>query len=242
MKCVLVTGAAGGIGNAMVRAFKQGGYYVIGSDRAGNEVECDAFLPCDLAEIAVDEAAGESFAASLNDALHGRPLATLVNNAAVQILGSSADISLGGFRRSIDVNVVAPFRLAQLSLRFLEPGGCVLNIGSVHAIATKPGFVSYATSKAALHGLTRALAVDLGERCRVICLAPAATATNMLVAGFENNPDGLAQLEAVHPLNRIARPSEIARLAVLLASEAHFCTGTTLFADGGVLSRLHDPN
>jgi len=123
----------------------------------------------------------------------------------------------------------------------LATGGCVLNIGSVHANATKPGFVSYATSKAALHGLTRALAVDLGERCRVICLAPAATETDMLRAGFEHNPGGLEQLASMHPLNRLATPQEIARLAVVLASEAQFCTGSTVYADGGVLSRLHDP-
>ncbi|GLL08831.1 SDR family NAD(P)-dependent oxidoreductase [Dactylosporangium matsuzakiense] len=241
MKVVLVTGAGGGIGKAMVEAFHEGGYYVIGSDLACNRVTCDAFLACDLAEVAVDASAGEQFAAALEQALDGRPLSALVNNAAAQILGRTPDISLDSFRRSLDINLVAPFRLSQLALRFLEPGGCVLNIGSVHATATKPGFVSYATSKATIHGLTRALAVDLGPQCRVICLAPAATATEMLVAGFKDNPAGLTQLGAVHPLNRVANPEEIARMAVSLASEAHFCTGTTIYADGGILSRLHDP-
>jgi len=242
VKAVLITGASGGIGKALVNTFRESGYYVIGSDLAPSNVVADIFLTCDLSELATDEGAGERFAAALGEALAGRTLAALVNNAATQILGKTADIGLASFRRSLDINVVAPFRLAQLSLRFLEQNGCVLNIGSVHAAATKPGFVSYATSKAALHGLTRALAIDLGKRCRAICLAPAATATDMLVAGFHEDPEGLAQLGAFHPLDRVASPAEIARLAVLLVNEAHFCTGTTLYADGGILSRLHDPD
>ncbi|MCA8887755.1 MAG: SDR family oxidoreductase, partial [Parvularculaceae bacterium] len=81
-----------------------------------------------------------------------------------------------------------------------------------------------------------------GPDVRVNTLAPAATATQMLKAGFENNPAGYAELEKVHPMGRIAEPAEIARLAKFLASDdAAFVTGATLYSDGGVLSRLHDP-
>jgi NAD(P)-dependent dehydrogenase (short-subunit alcohol dehydrogenase family) len=112
----------------------------------------------------------------------------------------------------------------------------------VHARATKPGFAAYATSKAALHGLTQALAVDLGPDVRVVGIAPAAINTPMLRAGFEGDPNAFAQLEAVHPAGRIGTPEEVATTIVWLASSAAaFMTGSVLWLDGGVLSRLHDP-
>jgi len=90
--------------------------------------------------------------------------------------------------------------------------------------------------------MTRALAVDLGPHINVNTLAPAATGTAMLLAGFEGQEEAFSQLEEVHPLKRIASPDEIAGLALFLVSEkARFVTGTTFFADGGILSRLHDP-
>ncbi|KUO49477.1 MAG: hypothetical protein APF78_07725 [Sphingomonadales bacterium BRH_c3] len=61
------------------------------------------------------------------------------------------------------------------------------------------------------------------------------------MAGFEGKPDKFAELESMHPLNRLAEPSEIARFALMLATEAYFATGSTFYLDGGVLSRLHDP-
>ena len=93
-----------------------------------------------------------------------------------------------------------------------------------------------------MHGLTRALAVDLGPKVRVNTLAPAATATPMLMAGFKGREEAFKNLEGCHPAGRIATPEEIAKIAVFLMSEdADFITGATLYADGGVLSRLHDP-
>src|SRR3546814_2841666 len=79
-------------------------------------------------------------------------------------------------------------------------------------------FVSYATSKAALHGLTRALAIDLGPDIRVVCLAPAAVATPMLTAGFVGKEEAFAQLKQCHALERIATPDEIADTACFLLS------------------------
>ena len=118
-----------------------------------------------------------------------------------------------------------------------------MNIGSVHAQATKPGFVSYATSKAALHGLTKALAVDLGGAVRVCAIAPAAIATDMLEAGFEGRASEREQLDAFHPAGRIGKPQEVAKVvAFLLQREMAFLTGSILTLDGGILSRLHDPS
>src|SRR3546814_11631159 len=110
-------------------------------------------------------------------------------------------------------------RLSQALLPELAANeGIILNIGSVHARATKKEFVSYATSKAALHGLTRALAIDLGPDIRVVCLAPAAVATPMLTAGFVGKEEAFAQLKQCHALERIATPDEIADTACFFLS------------------------
>ncbi|KAA5803383.1 SDR family oxidoreductase [Alkalicaulis satelles] len=243
-RAALITGISGGIGAALGQAFRAAGYRVIGTgrQRAGDDI-CDAFVEADLNAMAEDDAALARFAATVRDALEGAQLYALVNNAAAQILAPVEGLSMDAWRRTMNVNLTAPFRLVQTFLPELEAArGCVINIGSVHAQATKPEFAAYATSKAALHGLTRALAVDLGARVRVTCLAPAAISTPMLMAGFEGREAAFQELEACHPLNRIGAPEEAAQAAVFLASPgAAFATGTTFYLDGGVLSRLHDP-
>lgn len=244
-RSVLITGCLGGIGKSLVTAFNEDGWRVIGVDRVAAEKKTDsaAFIRIDIGDFATSPNSLNQFADNVREACGDRPLSALINNAAVQHVGRLDGLETDDILESLNVNVAAPMLLAKKFLDDLEKNsGSILNIGSVHAQATKPGFAAYATSKAALHGLTRALAVDLGPKVRVNTIAPAATATPMLLAGFEKDADALAALNNVHPLRRIAEPDEIAKIAVFLASEkAAFLTGATLYADGGVLSRLHDP-
>lgn len=244
-RAVLITGCAGGIGAALVKAFSADGWTVIGVDRAATPEPSSAarIITADIAEFCGNEPKLAAFAGEVRRSLGGAPLRALINNAAVQALGGVAELTDADFINTMQVNVIAPFALVRAFLPDLRTArGAVVNIGSVHAQATKPGFVAYATSKAALHGLTRALAVDLGPEVRVNTLAPAATATKMLKEGFAGNAAAFAALEDVHPLGRIAEPEEIARVALFLASDdASFLSGATIFADGGILSRLHDP-
>jgi len=241
---VLITGAAGGIGSALVEAYAEAGWRVIATDR--NEVPsavAHAFIRADFEEIVRNEAALDAFTGAVKEALDGCPMKVLVNNAALQRLGNVRDISLSDWERTLCLNVTTPFRLSQAFLTELQStNGTIINVGSVHAQATKREFVAYATSKAALHGLTQAMAVDLGGNPRVLCVAPAAVGTKMLHDGFANNPEALAELAAAHPVGRIAKPDEIARSIVSLSQEPFmFATGTTVWLDGGVLSRLYDP-
>ncbi len=244
MKAVIITGAAGGIGRALCAGFHAAGWRVIATDApgAGGELVAD-FLPLDLAAFALDASVRSAFRDDVLRLLGGVPLAALVNNAAVQRLNPAQSVSQDDWRISLDVNLVAPFFLAQLFLGELEAArGCVVNIASIHAAQTKPGFVVYATTKAAIAGMTRALAVDLGGRIRVNSIHPAAIRTPMLEAGFEGKPELRRELDAFHPAGRIGEPEEVARLAVFLASEASgFLTGACVSLDGGLSSRLHDP-
>jgi NAD(P)-dependent dehydrogenase (short-subunit alcohol dehydrogenase family) len=244
-RVALITGAGGGIGQALCEAFVAAGYRVIGLDRSKWAPTTPGVTPLmvDVAAFASPSPARDATLQKLRDSIGPAGLHVLVNNAAVQLLGFTGTIVEADVAETITVNVVAPLMLVQLLLPELErAGGSVVNISSVHATATKPGFVAYATSKAALSGMTRALAVDLGGRVRVNGISPGAIATPMLEAGFAGNPSARRELDAAHPNGRIGLPVEVAAAAVFLASaQASNITGQELRVDGGVLSRLHDP-
>lgn len=243
-KAVIITGAAGGIGQGLCEHFRKAGYFVVGTGRTVPESPyINAAFGLDLNQLATDTTLAEAFRTKVLARVEDRPINALINNAAVQILGKTQDITAQDMTLSFNVNVLAPFLLTQTFLSdLIAADGSILNIGTVHAQSTKPEFLAYATTKTAMHGLTRALAVDLGGKIRVNTLAPAATATPMLEAGFEGKEEAFKALETCHPVGRIASVDEIAEAALFLCSEnASFITGATLYADGGILSRLHDP-
>jgi NAD(P)-dependent dehydrogenase (short-subunit alcohol dehydrogenase family) len=243
MKTALITGALGGIGQALCSEFQKAGYFVIGTDKREGTCACDAFLHVDIRDLYAKPEVRERVLADVRAILGGRGLTVLINNAASQVLNRTDDVKIADWDDTLETNLVAPFLLIQSLLPDLEKAkGSVVNIASIHATATKPGFVCYATSKAALVGMTRALAVDLGPRVRVNAINPAATATPMLLAGFEGRSAEFDELAKKHPLERIAQPWEVAKTALFLASpDAAFITGASLHIDGGIGGRLHDP-
>lgn len=216
---------------------------MIGTDVREGKCACDAFLKVDIRQLYADEGARVKLAEDIRAITGKHGLKVLVNNAATQILNKTDDIKREDWDATLQTNLIAPFLLVQLFLSDLEKAkGSVVNIASIHSVATKPGFVCYATSKAALVGMTRALAVDLGPRVRVNAINPAATATPMLLAGFEGKSKEFDELAKKHPLERIAQPWEVAKTAIFLASEdAAFISGACLHIDGGIGGRLHDP-
>ncbi|MGR8919449.1 MAG: SDR family NAD(P)-dependent oxidoreductase [Gammaproteobacteria bacterium] len=243
---VLVSGCFGGIGQALVAAFRQRGYRVVGTDRAGApgaDAQPDSFVLLDLAALGNGAADAGALLDALAAACAGGGLSALVNNAAVQRLGAFDALTDEDFLVSMQVNVLAPAALARLCLPLLRSaGGSVINIGSIHAALTKPHFSAYAASKAALRGLTQAMAVELGQHVRCNVIEPAAVSTPMLEAGFADAPERREALAAHHPAGRIGCAAEVARLAVFLASdEAAFINGAVLGIDGGIRARLHDP-
>lgn len=238
MRTALVTGVNGGIGRPLRRALSAAGYRVVGTD-----LTADPTFPGDVA-VDLNNLANPS-----NDGLArlieavGENLDLLVNNAAYQVVNSVTELSVEEWQRTLNVNLTAPFLLTRAFLPQLRRSGCgsVVNISSIHATLTKPGFSAYATSKGALSTLTRALAVELAPGVRVNALAPAATDTPMLRAGLDDDPALLATLGGVHPMGRIATPDEVAAAVVFLASkEAAFINGAVLPVDGGIGGRLHD--
>jgi NAD(P)-dependent dehydrogenase (short-subunit alcohol dehydrogenase family) len=242
---VIVTGAAGGIGQALVRGFADAGYGVIATDRcaAPEELPCEYFVQADLQRTIAEPDYAETIFKQIRQHLSNRPLKALINNAAVQILGPADKLSRQDWRSTLDVNLLSPFFWTQAFLPELEAcHGTVLNISSIHARLTKPEFVAYATSKAALSGLTRAMAVELGIRVRINAIEPAAIDTPMLRAGFDGNEHGYQQLSDCHPTTSIGKPEELALLArMIVESNISFLNGAVVDFSGGLRARLHDP-
>jgi NAD(P)-dependent dehydrogenase (short-subunit alcohol dehydrogenase family) len=243
MNSVLVTGSNGGIGSAICNVLKNKGYFVIGSDRYDDINNLDGFIKFDIRDLAVLENKRTEFLSKLVNLIGETSFKALINNAAVQILSSIDDLIVDDFRESLDTNLVAPLSLSKMAYPFLkESKGSIVNIGSIHSKLTKPGFISYATSKSALLGLTQSMSVDCGEFVRVNAIQPAATATEMLLDGFKDNPKAFEALKAFHPTNSIAAPDEVAQAVCFVISEqCQFLNGSVLDINGGIGARLHDP-
>lgn len=240
----VITGVAGAIGAAIAARFVNAGYRVCGIDRVGPPgTGLDLFLEVDLRELVDDESVLRDTLARIRAWLEGRGLRALVNNAAHQHVSREHPMPAEALRKSYDINVVAPYLLvAHLAAELERADGGVVNVGSVHARLSKPGFIAYATTKAALSSLTRGLALDFEQRFRVNAVEPASVATPMLVDGFRAHPDKLRELERLHPQRRIASPSEVAELVFQINSNAlRFLHGSCIDMSGGIGARLHDP-
>lgn len=244
--CVLVTGVSGGIGGALASTFAHAGYTVIATDSREAPTGLDAahFLQIDLVKTVRDESYAEEIFNQIRELLPDTGLNALINNAAVQILGSSAILTRSDWSQTLDVNLLAPFFWTQAFLKELEAAeGCVVNISSIHARLTKKNFLAYATSKAALSGMTRAMALDLGNKVRINTIEPAAIETEMLQAGFKNKPKLYEQLKDCHPQKRIGNAFEVSELALFIINgSAQFLHGATINLDGGISNRLFDPD
>ena len=248
-KTVLVTGAAGGIGAGLVEALAKAGWAVLGSDHpsadpaTGIRQHCRGWIPADLASLSQEPNQLEAFKAAVLSATEGADVMSIVHNAALQRLGSFEHLSASDWHETMAVNLLAPVAINRALLPELKrQRGSIVHIGSIHSQLTKPGFTAYATSKAALAGLTRAMAVELGGSVRVNAIEPAAIATPMLEAGFADAPDLKAQLEAFHPTGAIGSPGDVARAVLFLLDPANsFLNGCVLPLGGGIHSRLHDP-
>ncbi len=241
-RTALVTGAGGGIGSATVTALRTDGWRVIGVDRPGVDVEgCDRVEPCDVG--------ADGAVAALFDGLSDEArLDVVVNNAAVGLDKALCETTDDDWRRVMDTNLRAAFQCIRHAAPLLATTrGAVVNVSSVHAVATSVNVAVYAVSKGAIVALTRSAAVELadqGVRCNAVL--PGSVRTQMLEAGLDRrpHPDGpagnLADLAARTPLGRVADPGEIAEVIVFLADgrRSSYVTGQTLVADGGALAHL----
>jgi len=237
----LFTVASGGIGCALVPAFEAAGWRVVSIDL--QHMAREVLLVLDIGACTdPDDADHKHVVAALRQATGGR-LQALVANAAHQVVRPCDSLTSTDWRTTLAVNLLSPFWLAMAFKHELAANrGLILAISSIHERLTKPGRVAYATSKAALSGMVRAMAVELGREVRCNAICPAAVATPMLMAGFAGRPDAVNALERYQPVGRLGRPEEVAQAALFACSdEAGFLNGACLDVSGGVGARLHDP-
>jgi NAD(P)-dependent dehydrogenase (short-subunit alcohol dehydrogenase family) len=215
----IITGAAGAIGGALVKGFRDAGYETIGVDRAGG----DGVVALDV----TDTDAVNAFAAKLDE------LAVLVNAAGVLRLREEYDPTI--FTGILDVNLTGAMRMAVACRPWLAKAkGAIVNIASIHALFGAPLSPAYAASKAGVAQLTKSLAVAwAADGIRVNAIAPGWIETPMTVPARSDEKRNRAILERT-PMARWGKPDDIVGPALFLASDAaRFVTGVVLPVDGG---------
>lgn len=247
-KVALVTGASTGIGRATALAFAREGARVVVADvntergpetvraieQAGGKA---AFAKCDVSRGADVEAA-----VKLAVATWGR-LDVAFNNAGIEgAQAPCADYPEDSFRRVIDVNLTGAFLCMkhEIPAMLAAGGGAIVNCSSILGHVGFANSAAYVAAKHGVLGLTKTVALEYAERrVRVNAICPAFIATPMLErAGMLKDETTRAAMDALHPMNRMGTPEEIAAATLFLCSDAaSFITGEALLADGGYVAR-----
>ena len=237
MKNVLITGGSRGIGRAMVQTFSDAGYRVYflyqKSDESARVVaeKCGATaIKADVRDVNAVKAAFSR----IKEECGG--VDVLVNNAAVSSFSLLQDVSEDEWQRVMDTNCGGTYRCSKEAIPQMlsREGGVIINISSMWGQVGASMEAHYSASKAAIIGLTKALAKELGpSKIRCNCIAPGVIDTEM---NASLDAEILASLAEETPLGRIGTPEEIASLALYLASDgASFITGQVIGANGGFI-------
>ncbi|MER8411552.1 MULTISPECIES: SDR family oxidoreductase [unclassified Mesorhizobium] len=252
-KVALVTGTTG-IGLATARRLAAGGAAIVacGIDRAANaalkwELESSAAGALVIgADVSVPDQVRDAVATGV-ERFGG--LDIIVNSAAVHPYGTATSTDFETWNRAMSVNVGSIYLTAHFGIPEMvrRGGGAIINVASVQGFACQQNVAAYATTKGAIHTLTRALALDHARSgIRVNSVSPGSIRTPILekAARGENGTD--ADVEAAykrfgeaHPIGRIGEPEEVAELiAFLCSSKAGFCTGADYKIDGGLTAGI----
>lgn len=234
-KTAIVTGSTRGIGEGIARRFASEGASVVVSGRTVDDGEAIAEdirnAGGDAAFVRADMADPDDIKRLIEETTdrYGT-IDILVNNAAAWNHGRFTERTMDDWETIIDVSLRGPWLATKYALDDMPAGGSVINISSIHALATDPGRFPYNVAKAGLNGLTRSLAIDLG---------PLDISANAIMPGPIQIRDPIphdddSREARLLPANRRGKPNDVAGLAAYLASdEAGFVTGTSIPIDGG---------
>jgi dihydroanticapsin dehydrogenase len=250
-KVALVTGGGSGIGRATCLRFAEEGASVVVAeiDEKRGQAVADEIRGTGKKAIFIrTDVADES---SVRDAVSRAAaeyggIDVLVNSAAVFVL-KGIDATVEEWRKVLEVNVMGSALMAKHVAPYLRKagGGAIVNLGSISSFIAQPQFVTYNTTKTAILGLTRCLALDLApDNIRVNAVCPGAVWTPIVIdltaqEGMDRKAaDASPQWGGAHMIKRIAEPREIANAILFLASsEASFVTAESLMVDGGYVAQ-----
>ncbi len=241
-RVVIITGAAGGVGRAMMEEFAGRGDLLIGVDMAQSGLaeavqalgDQHFAFECDLSD--------EANIIELFERVDGvvDHVDVLLNNAAVgPTMQPTLETDMAGFEKAIRTNLYGPFVMAREAARRMpEAGGAIVNTASLAGVLGNPGRNAYAASKAALISMTKSLACEWAARkVRVTAIAPGYIRTPMVAALEKQGKSDLSLVRQRIPVGRLGRSDEIASVAGFLASDAaRYVTGSVVVADGGWMS------
>ena len=232
-KKVLITGASGGIGQSLVKLFKEEGAIIAATDMNISGIEANAYFEGDL----MDSSFCDALPKNAKKKLGG--LDIVCNNAGVITRGAITETTDKDYRLTMGVNVEAPFRISRASIPLMQEGGAIVNTSSCWGLRPGPNHPLYVMSKAALASMTQCLGRDHAHQgIRINAVCPNEVDTPMLRTGFEarglNPKTGIDNLNNSVPLGRIATPTEIAKVILFLASdEASYMCGSLVEINGG---------
>ncbi len=248
-KVAIVTGGSRGIGRAIAqKLYNEGARVIIGDIMDANldEGQSAQKKGASLAYMRLDVSDGNNIKEMIQQVVneYGR-LDILVNNAGIMFERLMEDTSEADWDCMMNINVKGVFLCSKHAVKPMREsgGGAIVNIGSIEGIANNPEHTAYATSKGAVHALTRAIAVDEGTRSKIRCnsVCPGWINTELNEAYFDQlkyPEEGKKAIEKLHPAGRMGTPEDIANMVCWLASEeAGFVTGQEFVVDGGRMAR-----
>lgn len=241
-KTAIITGGSKGIGAAAVKIFVREGANVglldvdekngeqLAAELGGNVL----FIKCNVAKEGEVKSAVEKIIS------HFGHIHYLINNAGIQHYGTVTDTSEEDWDQVMNINLKSAFLCAKHAIPYMQKtgSGVVVNVSSVQAMMSQNNVCPYTTSKTAMLGLTRSIAVDYAPEIRSVAICPGSVDTPMLHWGFSQSPDPEAvfqEAKDMHLLKRVARPEEVAELISFVCSDrAPFITGQSIRIDGGL--------
>jgi NAD(P)-dependent dehydrogenase (short-subunit alcohol dehydrogenase family) len=249
-KIAIVTGGAKGIGFAAAECMLRQGAEVMIVDWSPDAASAAA------SSLTAQAKGVDSFVADISKAADAEKaikatvdrfggVDVLVNNAGIQTFGDPLTTTEEVWDKTMNVNLKGHWLMSKYAIpEMLKRGkGSIVNVSSVQGLASQKNVIAYSTSKHAMIGLTRSMAVDLASRgVRVNCVCPGTVDTPLVQSVIEMDADPAKLkmiLDKMHPIGRIAQPSEIGEVIAFLASErASFMTGSIVVVDGGLIVPL----
>jgi len=230
VKIIIITGTSKGIGKKVAEYYLSLGHVVVGCSRGKPSIVQENYRHHSL-DVSDEKSVKTMLRATRKEF---KRIDVLINNAGINRINRVEDIKIQDFEAVMNVNVQGPLIISKKACQLMKKnGGHVVNIASIWSTISKEGRTSYATSKAALVGLTRSLAVDFAsEGILVNAVSPGFTITDLTLESLDKKE--ISHIESIIPCKRMAKTSEIGELVLFLASSKNtYITGQNFVIDGG---------